>query len=375
MAKLVINPTSASKKEIPIVARVVSIGRDPSNDLVLSDSMVSRRHAILEHRENHYVLRDNGSSNGTLVNGDRVSEEKTLRDGDLVSIGSARLLFRLDDGPEQGLGDLSLPSGPGLADGSSHPSLSVGFERRCPSCGKVTLSEDRFCRGCGAGLAGRSARTECPSCGKEVLLPADFCGNCGKALSAGLAADLSTRPHRREDLQPSSARAGGAERPKEPPPAPSPAVRRAKPARPVEENASFGARLVAGLVDVMILGIPVLVVGLVWATLSMDSVAGSRGESWSGLPAAASGLLLFAFFYFFLFWAFRGATPGQSLLGVVVRTSSGASPIGPVRAAMRIFAGFLALLPLGLGFLWIAFSEERVGWHDRLSGTRVTRST
>ena len=42
MAKLVINPTSAAKKEIPIVSRVISIGRDPSNDLVLSDSMVSR---------------------------------------------------------------------------------------------------------------------------------------------------------------------------------------------------------------------------------------------------------------------------------------------------------------------------------------------
>ena len=74
MAKLVINPTSAAKKEIPIVARVISIGRDPSNDLVLSDSMVSRRHAILEHRDNQYILRDNNSSNGTMVNGDRVDD-------------------------------------------------------------------------------------------------------------------------------------------------------------------------------------------------------------------------------------------------------------------------------------------------------------
>ena len=98
MAKLVINPTSASKKEIPIASRVISIGRDPSNDLVLSDSMVSRRHAILEQRDDIYVLRDNNSANGTLVNGDKVDAEKTLRDGDLVAIGSSRLLFQLDDG-------------------------------------------------------------------------------------------------------------------------------------------------------------------------------------------------------------------------------------------------------------------------------------
>jgi len=97
LAKLVINPTSATKKEIPIVTRVISIGRDPSNDLVLSDSMVSRRHAILEHRDNQYILRDNNSSNGTMVNGDRVDIEKPLRDGDLVAIGSSRLLFQLDE--------------------------------------------------------------------------------------------------------------------------------------------------------------------------------------------------------------------------------------------------------------------------------------
>ena len=98
LAKLVINPTSASKKEIPIASRVISIGWDPSNDLVLSDSMVSRRRAILEQRDDIFVLRDNNSGNGTLVHGDRVDTEKTLRDGDLVAIGSSRLLFQLDDG-------------------------------------------------------------------------------------------------------------------------------------------------------------------------------------------------------------------------------------------------------------------------------------
>ena len=87
MAKLIINPTSGAKKEIPVAGKIVSIGRDPSNDLVLSDAMVSRRHAILERRGEQYVLRDNGSSNGTMVNGDRVLSEQTLNDGDLIAIG------------------------------------------------------------------------------------------------------------------------------------------------------------------------------------------------------------------------------------------------------------------------------------------------
>ena len=126
MAKLVINPTSASKKEIPIGSRVISIGRDPSNDLVLSDSMVSRRHAILEQRDDIFVLRDNNSSNGTLVNGDKVEAEKTLRDGDLVAIGSSRLLFQLEDGAAA-----SSPEAAPVAD-------CTGIRMVCPSRNPTT---------------------------------------------------------------------------------------------------------------------------------------------------------------------------------------------------------------------------------------------
>src|SRR5574341_1652384 len=95
MAKLIVNPTSSSRREIQLPKTLLSIGRDPSNDLVLPDAMVSRRHAVIELRGSTYFLRDCNSSNGSLVNGDRVSE-RSLRDGDLVAIGTARLLFRDD---------------------------------------------------------------------------------------------------------------------------------------------------------------------------------------------------------------------------------------------------------------------------------------
>ena len=95
MAKLIVNPTSSSRREIPLTRTLMSIGRDPSNDVVLPDAMVSRRHAVIEYRGSQYFLRDCNSSNGSLVNGDRVSE-RSLRDGDLVAIGTARLLFRDD---------------------------------------------------------------------------------------------------------------------------------------------------------------------------------------------------------------------------------------------------------------------------------------
>src|SRR5512134_4075540 len=98
-AKLIVNPTSSARREISLARTLISIGRDPSNDIVLPDAMVSRRHAVIEYRGSQYYLRDCNSSNGSLVNGDRVSE-RSLRDGDLVAIGTARLLFREDLDPE-----------------------------------------------------------------------------------------------------------------------------------------------------------------------------------------------------------------------------------------------------------------------------------
>ena len=103
MAKLIVNPTSANRREILLSrSMILTIGRDPSNDLVLADSMVSRRHAVVEHRGSQFFLRDCSSVNGSVVNGDRVGE-RALRDGDLLAIGSMRLLFR-DDPAEAGSG-------------------------------------------------------------------------------------------------------------------------------------------------------------------------------------------------------------------------------------------------------------------------------
>ncbi|HEY3190934.1 MAG TPA: FHA domain-containing protein, partial [Solirubrobacteraceae bacterium] len=168
MAKLIVNPTSSSRREISLSRTLVSIGRDPSNDLVLPDAMVSRRHAVIEYRGSQYYLRDCNSSNGSLVNGDRVSE-RNLRDGDLVAIGTARLLFRDDlHDEEPGSKVVQHPSSPRLV---------------CPSCQAEYRKGDLFCRQCGSALAPSSPpKVVCTACGTAVLLPARFCNACGTAL-------------------------------------------------------------------------------------------------------------------------------------------------------------------------------------------------
>jgi FHA domain-containing protein len=70
-----------------------TIGRDPGNTVSLSmDSTVSRRHAVIGPGEGGFVIRDQGSSNGTFVNGAKVTEAP-LRPGDELSIGGTRFRF------------------------------------------------------------------------------------------------------------------------------------------------------------------------------------------------------------------------------------------------------------------------------------------
>jgi pSer/pThr/pTyr-binding forkhead associated (FHA) protein len=71
-----------------------SIGREPGRDIALvGDPTTSRRHAVLIQQNGGLLLRDEGSANGTFVNGARVTEE-TLRPGDVIQIGNNR--FRLE---------------------------------------------------------------------------------------------------------------------------------------------------------------------------------------------------------------------------------------------------------------------------------------
>ncbi|WP_405683595.1 FHA domain-containing protein [Streptomyces sp. NBC_00057] len=69
------------------------IGRDPGNGLRLNHETVSRLHAELTVQGGRWLLRDLGSTNGTCVNGQRVTGTVPVRDGDQVSFG--RMSFRL----------------------------------------------------------------------------------------------------------------------------------------------------------------------------------------------------------------------------------------------------------------------------------------
>ena len=72
---------------------VIRIGRGEASDVLIDNVSVSRRHAEIREENGAWLLRDLGSSNGTFLNGQRVTAELPLRPGDEISFGKFSLLF------------------------------------------------------------------------------------------------------------------------------------------------------------------------------------------------------------------------------------------------------------------------------------------
>jgi len=68
------------------------IGREAGNDLVIEDPQVSRRHAQLTQQGSSYLIEDIGSTNGTYVNGKRVTAPTLLMNGDMVGLADTVII-------------------------------------------------------------------------------------------------------------------------------------------------------------------------------------------------------------------------------------------------------------------------------------------
>ncbi len=77
-----------------ILGETTTMGRSPSNDVVLKESRISRQHANISKTDEGYVIVDLKSSNGILVNDQKV-EEALLQDGDEIQVGGFRFQFNI----------------------------------------------------------------------------------------------------------------------------------------------------------------------------------------------------------------------------------------------------------------------------------------
>ncbi|MCR5045115.1 MAG: FHA domain-containing protein [Treponema sp.] len=83
-----------NKQKIKLVAKI-TLGRDTDNSVVIENKLASRHHALIQKIKDDYFLKDENSTNGTLLNGNRVPAGKyvKLNRGDKITIGSANLVF------------------------------------------------------------------------------------------------------------------------------------------------------------------------------------------------------------------------------------------------------------------------------------------
>lgn len=84
---------NAPPKRYPLRTLPVVIGRNPPADLILEGPTVSRRHCRLELRDGRLSLTDLASTNGTFVNGVRLTEAAALEDGATIGVGAYRLRY------------------------------------------------------------------------------------------------------------------------------------------------------------------------------------------------------------------------------------------------------------------------------------------
>jgi pSer/pThr/pTyr-binding forkhead associated (FHA) protein len=97
--KLVFFKPSGQRKDFPITKSETLIGRGEDCDLRVPLASVSRRHTRLSLQDDELAVEDLGSSNGTYVNNQRVTEEK-LKAGDRLVIGPVVFTVQIDGVPE-----------------------------------------------------------------------------------------------------------------------------------------------------------------------------------------------------------------------------------------------------------------------------------
>lgn len=132
LAYLLVERGPLPNKRFPLSQTQVTIGRSNNNDVVLVDPEVSRRHARLLWRVDHYVVEDMGSTNGTFVNGHRVGRLTPLDEGDSLELGDT-VKLRFNYAPAAAGEDIAWPAEPDVpANPASVPIEPVQLEDELP---------------------------------------------------------------------------------------------------------------------------------------------------------------------------------------------------------------------------------------------------
>lgn len=122
-------------------------------------------------------------------------------------------------------------------------------------------------------------------------------------------------------------------------------------------RAGFWIRVGAGLLDVILIGIAVGISESAFRMIHFHP--GGAFPFWLAVYCA-------------IMWATKGTTIGGIICGLkVVRLDD--RPVDWGVAIVRALSAFLSLAVAGLGFIWVAFDDEKQSWHDKIAGTTIVK--
>src|SRR3977135_2678955 len=98
MFTIVISEKGGAERRQSYDKNEVNVGRVQGNDLMLPKGNVSKHHARLLFRDGRFIVPDLKSTNGTYVNGRKISQATIVREGDKIYVGD--FVLRLETGPK-----------------------------------------------------------------------------------------------------------------------------------------------------------------------------------------------------------------------------------------------------------------------------------
>jgi uncharacterized RDD family membrane protein YckC len=133
--------------------------------------------------------------------------------------------------------------------------------------------------------------------------------------------------------------------------------------------AGFWIRVVANVIDSLIILVPVLLIYFALLAATAASAQDStQAQSYISVYRLLSAAISFG--YFVYFWTL-GSTPGMRLIGIRVADQSTFQSIGLGKAVLRYIGYLISSFCCLIGFIWVAFDGHKQGWHDKIGGTVV----
>ena len=223
--------------------------------------------------------------------------------------------------------------------------VSCGARLRldCTGCGEVNSADSRYCHACGRGLVPGTASTpsrpavvSCPRCRASNAAGADFCYSCGLPFDEGRGRQTRTD---------------------------SPIL--------AGQPAGFWIRAVAAIIDGLCLAAVEFLLIAIAPGISVDIYLNS-GDIWGTGTWVDYVTLLIGITYYTVGVSVWATTIGKRLVGLYVLRPDG-SKLGPGRAFARYCAPILSALILFMGFLMVAFRQDKRALHDLICDTVVVK--